>query len=295
MIKQKGEPMLQVKELTKLYDKVNGIKSVNIEVKPGEIYGFIGPNGAGKSTTIRTILNLIHKDSGQVILDGIDTAVDTTKVLEIIGYLPSELNYYENMTGRQVLEYSEKFYKKDCGKRRQELGEILELDLDKKVKDYSYGNKKKLGIIDGIQHQPKFLILDEPTGGLDPLIQNKFFEILEEERKNGATILFSSHILSEVEKVCDRVAIIKDGTIVEVRNMQDMKASKVKRVKIEALTPITSIANDGVASFQQLENGCTFLYDGNINNLISQLAQIELVDVHISDPTLEEVFIHYYE
>lgn len=288
--------MLNIKKLTKLYDKVNGIKNVDLTINEGEIFGFIGPNGAGKSTTIRTVLNLIHADSGKSYVNGIDSQKDTTEVLKIVGYLPSELNYYDKMKGIDILKFSEKFYGKDCSKKREYLAKILEVDLSKKVSDYSYGNKKKLGIVDALQHSPNFLILDEPTGGLDPLMQNKFFEILEAERENGATILFSSHILSEVEKVCDRVAIIKNGEILTVRDMDEMRADKVKRVKLMTNSQFVLSEESDVITNLTKENGAySFLYNGEINELIKMLANYDIDDIQISEPNLEEIFIHYYE
>lgn len=288
--------MLKIEKLTKLYDKVNGIKNVDLTINEGEIFGFIGPNGAGKSTTIRTVLNLIHADSGKSYVNGIDSQKNTTEVLKIVGYLPSELNYYDKMKGIDILKFSEKFYGKDCSQKRESLAKILELDLSKKVSDYSYGNKKKLGIVDALQHSPNFLILDEPTGGLDPLMQNKFFEILEAERDNGATILFSSHILSEVEKVCDRVAIIKNGEILTIRDMDEMRADKVKRVKLVTNSQFVLSEESDVITNLTKENGAySFLYNGEINELIKMLANYDIDDIQISEPNLEEIFIHYYE
>ncbi len=164
----------------------------------------------GKSTTIRTILNLIHKNSGSSYIFGMDTSKFSDKIAQNIGYLPSEVFYYDNMKVIDLLKYSASFYKKDCTKRINELAKVMELDLNKKIDDLSFGNKKKVGIIQGLLHEPKLIILDEPTSGLDPLMQQKFFRLLEEENKKGATILFSSHILSEIQKMCNRVAIIKE-------------------------------------------------------------------------------------
>ncbi|GAE45685.1 ABC transporter [Mesobacillus boroniphilus JCM 21738] len=225
--------VIEIKNLTKLYGKARGIEDVSFNVKEGEIFGFIGPNGAGKSTTIRTLLSLIYPTSGSATIFGKDIITAAPEIKKDIGYLPSEVFYYDNMKVMDLLKYSASFYKKDCTKRIKELADIMELDLTKKIDDLSLGNKKKVGIVQGLLHEPKLIILDEPTSGLDPLMQQKFFDLLEKENKKGATILFSSHILSEVQRLCDKVAIIKDGRIVTVEKISTLKENTYKKFKIE--------------------------------------------------------------
>jgi ABC-2 type transport system ATP-binding protein len=205
--------VIEINNLTKTYGKSRGISDISFHVEQGEIFGFIGPNGAGKSTTIRTLLSLIYPTSGSATIFGKDCIKFAPEIKKEIGYLPSEVFYYDNMKVKDLLKYSASFYKKDCSRRMKELAEIMDLDLNKKIDDLSLGNKKKVGIVQGLLHEPKLIILDEPTSGLDPLMQQKFFELLEEENRKGATILFSSHILSEVQRLCNRVAIIKEGKI----------------------------------------------------------------------------------
>lgn len=211
--------IIETKKLTKYYGKSLGIIDVDMSVAEGEIYGFIGPNGAGKSTTIRTLLGLIYPTGGSATIFGKDIIKYGPEIKEEVGYLPSEVFYYDDMKVIDLLKYSGSFYKRDRGlieRRIKELAGIMNLDLNKKIDDLSYGNKKKVGIVQGLLHEPKLIILDEPTGGLDPLMQQKFFDLLREENEKGVTILFSSHILSEVQKLCDRVAIIKEGRIIKV-------------------------------------------------------------------------------
>ena len=217
--------IIEVKNLKKYYGKSRGIEDVSFEVEEGEIFGFIGPNGAGKSTTIRTLLALIYPTSGSASIFGKDCIAHAHEIAMDIGYLPSEVFYYDGMRVLDLLKYSASFYKKDCTARINELAEALDLDLKKKIDDLSFGNKKKVGIVQGLIHQPKLIILDEPSIGLDPLMQQTFFELLREENKKGATILFSSHILSEVQKLCNRVAIIKDGSIINI----DTIGARLKR------------------------------------------------------------------
>jgi ABC-2 type transport system ATP-binding protein len=213
--------VIETKKLTKYYGKSRGIIDVDISVDEGEIYGFIGPNGAGKSTTIRVLLSLIFATGGSATIFGKDVVKYGPEIKMDIGYLPSEVFYYDNMRVKDLLAYSASFYKKDCSARIKELSEIMDLDMNKKIDDLSYGNKKKVGIVQGLLHDPKLIILDEPTGGLDPLMQQKFFDLIHEENKKGATIFLSSHILSEVQRLCDRVAIIKEGKIIQVEKMSD--------------------------------------------------------------------------
>ena len=211
--------VISTKNLTKHYGKARGIDDLNLDIQQGEIFGFIGPNGAGKSTTIRTLLGLIKPTSGSATIFGKDITTDGPAIRERIGYLPSEVFYYDNMRVEDLLKYSASFYKKprcETEQRMYQLAKLLDLDLTKKIDDLSYGNKKKVGIVQGLQHSPNLIILDEPTGGLDPLMQQTFFDLLLVENARGATILFSSHILSEVQKLCDRVAIIKEGKIIEL-------------------------------------------------------------------------------
>lgn len=289
--------VIEIKNLTKTYGKSRGVTDISFNVKQGEIFGFIGPNGAGKSTTIRTILSLIYPTSGSISIFGKDSVKYSEEIKKEIGYLPSEVFYYEKMKVIDLLKYSASFYKKDCNKRIKELSEIMNLDLNKKIDDLSYGNKKKVGIVQGLIHEPKLIILDEPTGGLDPLMQQKFFELLRDENKKGATILFSSHILSEVQKMCDRVAIIKDGRIIKLQEMSTLKDNNHKRFKVETkdVIPKGYFNMEGVSNLEIKQNMVSFLFRGNINDVIKKLDPIDIENLWIEEPDLEEIFMHYYE
>lgn len=289
--------VIEIKNLTKNYGSSRGITDVSFNVEEGEIFGFIGPNGAGKSTTIRTLLSLIHPTSGSATIFGKDSLKYAPEIAREIGYLPSEVFYYDKMKVIDLLKYSASFYKKDCSKRIEELAEIMDLDLNKKIDDLSFGNKKKVGIVQGLLHEPKLIILDEPTSGLDPLMQQKFFDLLKEENKKGTTILFSSHILSEVQKLCDRVAIIKEGKIITVEKISTLKENNHKKIKIETINNIDeSYFNiQGVSNLEAKDNTVSFLFRGNINLIMKKLSSIELSNLWIDEPDLEEIFMHYYE
>jgi ABC-2 type transport system ATP-binding protein len=289
--------VIEIKNLTKTYGKSRGVTDISFNVEQGEIFGFIGPNGAGKSTTIRTMLSLIYPTSGSIKIFGKDSIKYSEEIKKEIGYLPSEVFYYENMKVIDLLKYSASFYKKDCGKRIKELAEVMNLDLNKKIDDLSYGNKKKVGIVQGLLHEPKLIILDEPTGGLDPLMQQKFFELLKEENKKGATILFSSHILSEVQKMCDRVAIIKDGRLIKLQKISELKDNNHKRFKVETKNPIDKdyFNMEGVSNLEIKGDMVSFLFRGNINDVIKKIQPIDIANLWIEEPDLEEIFMHYYE
>lgn len=289
--------VIEVKNLTKTYGKARGISDVSFNVEQGEIFGFIGPNGAGKSTTIRTLLSLIHPTSGSAMIFGKDIIKDASEIKKDIGYLPSEVFYYDNMRVKDLLKYSASFYKKDCRKRMNELAEIMELDLNRKIDDLSLGNKKKVGIVQGLLHEPKLIILDEPTSGLDPLMQHKFFELLEEENKKGATILFSSHILSEVQRLCDRVAIIKEGKIIKLEKISTLKEKNYKKIHIETSTEIGKdyFAIEGVTDLVVDGHKVDFLFKGDINAVMKKIATTHIVNIGVEEPDLEEIFMHFYE
>ncbi|SMC26068.1 ABC-2 type transport system ATP-binding protein [Clostridium acidisoli DSM 12555] len=289
--------IIELKNLTKTYGKSRGIKDISFSVEEGEIFGFIGPNGAGKSTTIRTMLSLIYPTSGSVTIFGKDSVKDSEEIKKEIGYLPSEVFYYDNMKVIDLLKYSASFYKKDCKKRIYELAEIMNLDLNKKIDDLSFGNKKKVGIVQGLLHEPKLIILDEPTSGLDPLMQQKFFELLKEENKKGTTILFSSHILSEVQKMCNRVAIIKEGKLIKLEKISTLKENNHKRFQFEVENQINKDYFDvqGVSNFKAEGNNISFLFRGDINTIIKKLSDIDISNILIEEPDLEEIFMHYYQ
>jgi ABC-2 type transport system ATP-binding protein len=289
--------IIEIKNLTKYYGKSRGIIDVSFEVEEGEIFGFIGPNGAGKSTTIRTLLALIRPTSGSATIFGKDCIAHAPEIANEIGYLPSEVFYYDNMKVIDLLKYSASFYKKDCSKRIAELSEIMELDLNKKIDDLSFGNKKKVGIVQGLLHEPKLIILDEPTSGLDPLMQQKFFDLLKQENEKGATILLSSHILSEVQRLCNRVAIIKEGRIIEVEKMSTLKEDNYKRFRIEMKSPIDRnfFKINGVKDLEIDGSTVSFVFRGNINSVMKKFYEIEVANVWIEEPSLEEIFMHYYE
>lgn len=286
---------IETKKLTKYYGKARGIVDVDLAVEEGEIFGFIGPNGAGKSTTIRTLLGLIKKSGGSASIFGMDCEKDKVKILSEVGYLPGEVFYYDNMRAVDLLRYSASFFKKDCTARIRELADTLSLDLNKKIEDMSQGNKKKVGIVQGLLHAPRLIILDEPTSGLDPLMQRTFFDLIQRENERGATVLFSSHILGEVQRICDRVAIIKEGRIVDLRSIDDLRKNSYKKVSFTTENPIADFSLAGVRQIAHDGQQTSFLYSGDINALLSKLASLPLIDADVSEPELEEIFLHYYE
>jgi ABC-2 type transport system ATP-binding protein len=288
--------IIEVDHLTKYYGKSRGIVDVSFNVDEGEIFGFIGPNGAGKSTTIRLFLALIYPSSGTAKIFGKDCIQYGPEIRQEIGYLPSEVFYYEGMKVLDLLEYSASFYSKDCTKRLHELADLMELDLKRKIDDLSYGNKKKVGIVQGLLHQPKLIVLDEPTSGLDPLMQHKFFNLIREENKRGATIFFSSHILGEVQKMCNRVAIIKEGSIINIQDIKTLQKDNYKKIKVDANDlDVKRFEVEGVTKLVKENDGVSFFYKGDINFLIRLIGEKEITDVTIEEPTLEEIFMHYYE
>ena len=288
--------IIEINNLTKYYGKVKGIEEVSFNIEEGEIFGFIGPNGAGKSTTIRTLLGLIFPTSGSATIFGKDCIKHGPEIRSDIGYLPSEVFYYDKMKVKDLLKYSASFYKKDCTKRIEELSSIMELDLSRRIEDLSYGNKKKVGIVQGLLHSPKLIILDEPTSGLDPLMQQKFFDIIAEENRKGATVFFSSHILSEVQQLCNRVAIIKEGHIVNVQEISSLREDNYKKITIrgEKLSEADFVM-DGCTEVKMQDHELKFYYKGDINKMTKAISFKEVKDVLIEEPTLEEIFMHYYK
>jgi len=287
--------VIEIKNLTKNYGKARGIVNVNLTVEEGEVFGFIGPNGAGKSTTIRTLLGLIHPTTGTATIFGKSCRV-APEVRKDVGYLPSEVFYYDRMRVMDLLMYSASFYKKDCKRRIYELAEVMDLDLTKKIDNLSFGNKKKVGIVQGLLHEPKLIILDEPTSGLDPLMQQRFFDLIDQENKKGATVFFSSHILGEVQRLCHRVAFIKDGAIIQLEKVSTLQENNYKRIKLQARGPVTNelFKFEGVADLKVANNTATFIFKGNINPMMRTLATLDLENVSIVEPDLEEIFMQYY-
>lgn len=288
--------VIEVDHLTKYYGKARGIVDVSFSEEEGEIFGFIGPNGAGKSTTIRLLLSLIRPTSGSAKVFGKDVVTHGPEIRRDIGYLPSEVYYYEGMKVIDLLKYSASFYDCDCTQRLHELSDTMELELNRRISDLSYGNKKKVGIVQGLLHSPKLLFLDEPTAGLDPLMQRKFFNLIRAENARGVTVFFSSHILSEVQRLCTRVGIIREGRIVEISNIRTLQQNNYKKVGVTAdgLNP-ERFDLPGVTNLHA-ENGTVhFFFKGDINAVLHRISDIQVADVTIEEPTLEEIFMHYYE
>ncbi len=289
--------IIETHHLTKYYGKSRGIVDVSISVEEGEIFGFIGPNGAGKSTTIRLLLSLIFPTSGSATIFGKDVVRFGPEIRRHIGYLPSEVFYYEGMRVRDLLRYSASFYEGNHMQRMRELAEYMELELDRRIDDLSYGNRKKVGIVQGLLHAPKLIFLDEPTAGLDPLMQRKFFDLVRREnQERGVTVFFSSHILSEVQRLCDRVAIIREGRIVEVSDIQTLQKNNYKRVRVVADgVTLEHFQLPGVTNLEQSNGSLRFFFKGDVNTLLQRIAALKVQDVTIEEPTLEEIFMHYYE
>jgi ABC-2 type transport system ATP-binding protein len=295
-----SDTVISLTNLTKAYGMHRGIDDVGFTVKQGEIFGFIGPNGAGKTTTIRIMMGLLKPDAGKAAIFGMDCNREAAVIAKSVGYLPSENSYYNTLRVKDMLEYTADLYGKECGKRIKELSGLLNLDLSKKIKELSLGNKKKVGIVSALITEPQLLILDEPTSGLDPLMQQTFYNILSEEnRKRGMTIFFSSHVLTEVQRLCNRVAILKEGRLLGIQSMKELRGNGYKKVTLMAkdTVPEGLFATAGIKNYveNQAGNSVSFMYSGEVVNLIEKLRMIPLEDVFIEEPSLEEIFMHYYE
>lgn len=284
---------IQITKLTKYYGKSRGIVELDLSVKKGEFFGFIGPNGAGKSTTIRTLLGLIAPTSGNAQIFGLDIVREKQAILQKVGYLPSEAAFYPGMKVKDVLKLSADLRKKDCNAEAKLLCERLQLDTTRKVEELSFGNRKKVAIVCALQHCPELLILDEPTGGLDPLMQKEFFDILQERNKQGTTIFLSSHVLSEIQRNCTRAAIIRDGRIIACDNVDALSKTSAKRITVHGQVNLNKL--DGVRDRIESGDSVSFLFSGDINDLIRALSTCRVSDLSVTEPDLEDIFLHYYE
>lgn len=269
---------------------------MNLTVAQGDFFGFIGPNGAGKSTTIRTLLGLIAPSDGSAQILGMDIGRQKEEILSRVGYMPSEASFYRNMRVKDVIKFSAALRHRDCGTEAKRLCERLELDVNKKIRELSLGNRKKVSIVCALQHMPRLCILDEPTSGLDPLMQREFYAILEERSKNGATIFVSSHILSEVQRYCRHAAIIREGRLLALDSTKKLGHTDTKRVRLRGAGRIS----DRLSSLLNLKDlqidgdSVSFLYSGSLKELLNTLAALPLSDASITEPDLEEIFMHYY-
>ena len=286
---------IEIKNLTKVYGKNRGIQDINISVKEGEIYGFIGPNGAGKSTTIKTLLNFIYSTSGEALIFGMDSVKESEKIKEYIGYVPSEVRYYDDVKVKDIIKYAQSFYPKSNKEYVDRIYNELELDMNKKMGELSLGNKKKVAIAQSLINNPKLLILDEPTNGLDPLMQKKLFNILIEEKEKGNTVFLSSHNLVEVQNLCHRVCVIKEGKIVDIIEIEKSKTE----LKLKVTLSSSDITDDIVLNLSDKildKNGklYTFIYSKNIDSLVKELANYKIDELLIEKENLEDAFLYYY-
>lgn len=285
--------MIKTEKLTKYYGKARGIVNLDLTVDKGEFFGFIGPNGAGKSTTIRILLGLISPTSGSARVAGMDVTKEKEAVLKKIGYLPSKAVFYSGMRVKDILKLSADLRKTDCTKEAAVLCERLQLDVSRKAEELSFGNRKKAAIVCALQHRPDLLVLDEPTGGLDPLMQKEFFDILRERNREGATIFLSSHVLSEIQHNCTRAAIIRDGSVIACDSVAALSKTNAKRITVRGNINLTSL--NGIRDRKDTGDTVSFLYGGDMNELLQVLAAGQVSDLSVSESDLEEIFMHYYE
>jgi ABC-2 type transport system ATP-binding protein len=291
------ESVIQTENLTKYYGKSRGIENVNITVNKGDIFGFLGPNGAGKSTMIRTLLDFIRPSSGSATIFGLDCQKDTVAIKKRIGYIPGDFGLFGNMTGWKYLEYFGKVRGGYDAEAAKALARRLDIKPDRKMKEYSRGMRQKMAIIQAFMNNPDLIVMDEPTNGLDPLVQQTFMDMLLEEAGHGTTIFMSSHVLSEVEKVCNRVAIIKDGQIATEEKVEDLrkKSGSVIQVKFTEEVGPDLFRIPGVINPTQQNGHLKMTVTGNMEGVLGEISRHKVADISIHQMTLEEIFMHYYE
>lgn len=287
------ENIIQIENLVKTYGKSRGVSGISLNVERGDFYGFIGPNGAGKSTTIRAMLGLIKKNSGSIKVFGNSIDTDKVDILRKIGYMPSEAMFYPRLRVSEIIRMSADAYKMDCREKAKELCERLKVDTTKRIEELSLGNRKKISIVCALQHKPDLYIFDEPTSGLDPLMQKEFFTLLNEVNQEGATIFFSSHVLSEIQSYCNNAAIIKEGKIIAVDSVSNLTKTNIRKIRLTGSVELPVLP--GISAQTRTEDALHFMYRGNIKPLLTVLNQLDIEDVIIEEPSLEEMFMHYYE
>lgn len=283
--------------LTKFYGKSRGIVDINLDVRQGEVFGYLGPNGAGKTTTIRTLLNLIRPTRGQATILGFDTRRESIETRRRIGYLPGEMELYKNLTGEEYLQYHGHLRSEVEWEHVKQLAQRMESDLSQRIGTLSHGNKQKIGLIQAFMHQPQLLILDEPTIGLDPLMQQEFYRLIAEIKAEGRTVFLSSHIMPEVERVCDRVAIIREGRLIAVEDIDTLKARALRHLEVHFAVPVppdkfTDI--DGVQDVIVENDTLRCTVTGTLDAFVKTAAQFEVMNLISQEPSLEEIFLAYY-
>ncbi len=291
-----GEAIVITENLTKFYGHSRGVSGLNLEIRSGEVFGFLGPNGAGKTTTIRLLLDLIRPSSGRATLFGLDSRKESVAIRRRTGYLPGEFLFYDHLTGREFLEYFASLRHGVDGSRVEELAERLGSDLSRPLNDLSHGSKQKIGLVQAFMSDPELLILDEPTSGLDPLVQQEFYRLVDEMRAAGRTVFLSSHVLPEVERVCDRVGIVREGELVAVEDVAAIKDKAVRRIEVTFGSDVTveDFATLPISEVDVSARRLRCSVQGSIDPLVKALARFEVVDFISHEPSLEEVFLALY-
>jgi len=293
------EEAIKVENLTKKFNhgRIKAVDNLNLKVKRGEIFGFLGPNGAGKTTTIRLLMDFIRPDKGKALIFGLDCQKDSVEIKKKVGYLAGDVRLYERYTGEYLTEFLANLNSGISENWVKELTDRLQIDTTRKISDLSRGNKQKIGILQALAHKPELLILDEPTTGLDPLMQLEFYKILKEMRKEGVTIFMSSHVLSEVQKVCDRVGILKEGKLIAVKDIDELLEAKIKIIEIhfKNVYKIDDFRLPGVKINQQDKKYLQLEVHGDINPIVKVLANYDLRDLSFNEPDLEDIFLEYYQ
>jgi len=290
--------VIEVRKLTKRYGSARGVDDLTFEVAGGEAFGFLGPNGAGKTTTIRTLLDFIRPTSGTVRIFGMDPRREGVRVHRRLGYLPGELALYEQMTGADLLRAFAELRGGVAWSAVSDLADRLGLDLSRRIHELSHGNKQKIGLIQAFMHRPDLLILDEPTQGLDPLVQQTFYAMVEEERRRGAAILLSSHVMPEVERVCDRVGIIREGHLATVADIGELKAKALRRIEFHFDEPVPASAFEGLPGVKEVSaHGDSVLLsvEGAVDAVVKAAAAYDVVSLETREPNLEEAFLAFYD
>lgn len=278
--------------LTKYYGDVRGIEDLSFEIEKGVIFGYLGPNGAGKTTTIRTMLGLLKPTRGKAQIFGKNAMENIVEIKENIGYIPGDLSLYGDLTGQEFIDYFSDLRDSNTP-LLEDLMEKFEVPLDRKIEGYSGGMRQKLAIIQAFMHDPELVVMDEPTAGLDPLMQQKFYEFLRGEKEKGKTMFFSSHILNEVDKICDRVAIIRDGKLVDLEDIDSLKRKMGKIVRIRLEGDPEEFEGPGD---MEIEDGWVrFVVSEDIDSWIKKIADYTVLDLEINNFSLEDIFMHYYE